>query len=238
LIAIINDKLFKFNLLNSDIEYKVKNYVGDIKIRNITKNDIPKVVDLQKDSYPDMAAYGMIWPSSFLQSHMNIFPEGQLCAEVEGKIVGSASSLIVSLRSDHADHTWDDITGHGLFTNHDANGDSLYGADISIHPEFRNKAIGTMLYNVRKAMTIRLKLRRMIAGGRLYNYHRYAGIMSAQEYAEKVVKGELSDPVLSFQIKNGFRFIKVLSDYLYDKRSLNYASFIEWLNPHYQILSN
>ena len=224
--------------MNSDIEYKVKKYVGDIKIRNITKNDIPKVVDLQKDSYPDMAAYGMIWPSSFLQSHMNIFPEGQLCAEVEGKIVGSASSLIVSLRSDHADHTWDDITGHGLFTNHDANGDSLYGADISIHPEFRNKAIGTMLYNVRKDMTIRLNLRRMVAGGRLYNYHRYADVMSAQEYAEKVVNGELSDPVLSFQLKNGFKFIKVLSDYLYDKRSLNYASFIEWLNPHYQILSN
>lgn len=230
--------MFKFKLLNSDIEYKVKKYVGDIIIRNITKNDIPKIVDLQKDSFPDMAAYGMIWPSSFLQSHMNIFPEGQLCVEVEGKIVGSASSLIVSLRSDHADHTWYDITGHGLFTNHDLNGDSLYGADISIHPEFRNKAIGTMLYNVRKDMTIRLNLRRMVAGGRLYNYHRYAGVMSAQEYVEKVVKGELSDPVLSFQLKNGFKFIKVLSDYLYDKYSLNYASFIEWLNPHYQILSN
>ena len=238
MIAIINDKLSKFNLLNSDVEYKVKKYVGNIIIRNITKNDIPKIVDLQKDSFPDMAAYGMIWPSSFLQSHMNIFPEGQLCVEVEGKIVGSASSLIVSLRSDHADHTWDDITGHGLFTNHDLNGDSLYGADISIHPEFRNKAIGTMLYNVRKDMTIRLNLRRMVAGGRLYNYHRYADVMSAQEYAEKVVKGELSDPVLSFQLKNGFKFIKVLSDYLYDKYSLNYASFIEWLNPHYQILSN
>jgi hypothetical protein len=78
----------------------------------------------------------------------------------------------------------------------------------------------------------------MVAGGRLYNYHRYADVMSAQEYAEKVVKGELSDPVLSFQLKNGFKFIKVLSDYLYDKSSLNYASFIEWLNPHYQILSN
>jgi hypothetical protein len=60
--------------------------------------------------------------------------------------------------------------------------------------------------------------------------------MSAQEYAEKVVNGELKDLVLSFQLENGFKFIKVLSDYLYDKRSLNYASFIEWLNPQYRIL--
>jgi hypothetical protein len=74
-----------------------------------------------------MAAYGMIWPPFFLQSHMNIFPEGQLIAEVDGRIVGSSSSLIVSLRPDYAEHTWYEITGQGLFTNHDPNGDSLYG---------------------------------------------------------------------------------------------------------------
>jgi hypothetical protein len=62
--------------------------------------------------------------------------------------------------------------------------------------------------------------------------------MSAQEYAEKIVKGELKDPVLSFQLKNGFKLIKVLHNYLYDKRSLNYAIFIEWLNPKYRICNN
>jgi hypothetical protein len=92
-----------------------------------------------------------------------------------------------------------------------------------------------MLYNIRKQMTMRMNLKRIVAGGRLYNYYIFAGKMSAQEYAKKVVKGELKDPVLSFQLKNGFRFIKVLNNYLYDKRSLNYASFIEWLNPHHRV---
>jgi len=55
-----------------------------------------------------------------------------------------------------------------------------------------------------------------------------------QEYAQKVIRGELTDPVLSFQLKNGFRFIKVLPDYLYDRRSVNYASFLEWVNPEYR----
>ena len=58
--------------------------------------------------------------------------------------------------------------------------------------------------------------------------------MSADEYAKKVLEGELKDPVLSLQLKNGFKLIKVLPNYLYDERSLNYASFIEWLNPHYR----
>ncbi|MBA3749885.1 MAG: GNAT family N-acetyltransferase [Nitrosopumilus sp.] len=180
-----------------------------------------------------MAAYGMIWPSSFLISHIKIFPEGQLCAEVEGRLVGSSSSLIVSIKPDYSEHTWNDITGQGLFTNHDPGGDSLYGADISIHPDFRHKGIATMLYNSRKVLAQNLDLRRVIAGGRLYNYYKYSKIMSAQEYANKVVKKEIKDPVLSFQLKNGFKFIKILSNYLYDKRSLNYASFVEWLNPKF-----
>ena len=57
--------------------------------------------------------------------------------------------------------------------------------------------------------------------------------MSPYEYARKVMKGELKDSVLSFDLDNGFRFIKILPNYLNDVRSLNYASFIEWLNPIY-----
>jgi hypothetical protein len=90
-----------------------------------------------------------------------------------------------------------------------------------------------LLYDARKDLAIKLNLRRIIAGGRLLNYCEYAKEMSAQEYAEKVVKGELKDPVLSFQLNNGFRFIKVLPNYMKDSRSLNYASFIEWINPKY-----
>jgi GNAT superfamily N-acetyltransferase len=185
-------------------------------------------------SFADMAAYGMAWPSSFLYTHIRVFPEGQFCVEINGKIVGSSSSLIVLLKPEYAEHTWQEITGHGLFKNHAPLGDSLYGADISVHPDFRYKGLATMMYNARKELAIKMNLRRVIAGGRLYDYYKYANMMSADEYTKKVVKGELKDPVLSLQLKNGFKLIKVLPYYLYDERSLNYASFIEWLNPKYK----
>ena len=53
----------------------------------------------------------------------------------------------------------------------------------------------------------------------------------ALEYAQKVIRRELRDPVLSFELNNEFKFIKILPNYLDDVRSLNYASFIEWVNP-------
>jgi hypothetical protein len=62
--------------------------------------------------------------------------------------------------------------------------------------------------------------------------------MSALEYAEKVIKGELRDLVLSFELENGFKFIKILPNYLNDIRSLNNASFIEWINPNYSTASS
>ncbi len=204
-----------------------------VRIRNTKKEDIHKIVELQKESFPLLANYGNIWHEEELHNHLNIFPEGQFVAlEPDGTVVGSASTLVVSLNPEYADHTWKEITANGMFTNHNPHGDSLYGADISTHPKYRHEGIGSMLYDERKQLVIKLNLKRMIAGGRLYNYVEYANQMSAPDYAHNVIAGKLHDPVLSFEIANGFRFIKVLSNYLDDVRSLNYASFIEWINPN------
>jgi ribosomal protein S18 acetylase RimI-like enzyme len=207
-------------------------------IRNTRIDDIEKIVKLQQDSFPILARYDNIWHPEELKSHLQIFPLGQfVVVEEDGEVVGSASTLIVTLNPEYAEHTWKGITSDGTFTDHNPNGDSLYGADISTHPKFRHEGIGSMLYGVRKELVLRLGLRRMISGGRLFNYQDYADKMSAFEYANKVINGELHDPVLSFELDNGFKFIKVLPEYLDDIRSQNYASFIEWLNPQFRYYS-
>jgi hypothetical protein len=58
--------------------------------------------------------------------------------------------------------------------------------------------------------------------------------MTPNEYIQKVIEGEIDEPVLGFQLKNGFKFIKVLPNYLKDNRSVDYATFIEWKNPNYR----
>jgi ribosomal protein S18 acetylase RimI-like enzyme len=202
-------------------------------VRNTQPEDISEIVNLQKLSYPYLAPYGNIWRSEELESHLCIFPKGQFVAiEPDGTVVGSASTLIVSLNPEYAEHTWKDITANGLFTTHIPRGDSLYLADISTHPKHRHEGIGGMIIHEWKELVTKSNLRRMIGGGRLFNYTEHADRMSPYEYAEKVMKGELKDPVFTFELDIGFRFIKILPNYLDDVRSLNYASFIEWLNPN------
>src|SRR6185503_3510541 len=213
------------------IEYLIE--LNNVIVRIVNLADISDIIALQKKAFPLMAKDGVIWSEHHLESHIKIFPEGQLCAEINGKLVASSSSLVTSLTSEYQEHTWKYATDNGMFTNHTLEGDSLYGADIATHPDSRGLGIATMLYDARKDLAVKLNLRRIIAGGRLFNYCEYSEKMSAQKYAEKVVSGEIQDLVLSFQLKNGFKFIKVLPNYMRDARSLNNASFIEWTNPRH-----
>ena len=208
-------------------------------IRNTKSEDVSNIVDLQKISYPYLAPYGNIWRSEELESHLRIFPKGQFVAvEPDGTIVGSASTFIASLNPEYVEHTWKDITADGLFTTHISSGDTLYLADVSTHPKHRHEGIGGMIIDTWKELVTELDLRRMIGGGRLFNYTEHADKMSVNEYVEKVMEGEIKDLVLSFELDVGFSFIKILPNYLNDVRSLNFAGFIEWLNPKYGQSSN
>ncbi len=209
---------------------------SQISIRNTSYEDIPKIVELQEVSFPQMAIEGMIWKPHHLETHLKVFAQGQFVAEYDGQIVGSVSSLIVKLDPEHKEHTWAGVCGGPEFKNHDPKGDSLYGADVSTHPDYRRLGIATLLYDARKDLCISLNLRRIIAGGRLFNYCEFVEKMSPDEYVQQVIEGKIDEPVLGFQLKNGFKFVKVLQNYLKDSRSVDYATFIEWKNPNYQVI--
>jgi hypothetical protein len=100
-----------------------------------------------------------------------------------------------------------------------------------VDPSAQRRGVGTRLYSARRGLAERLGLLRIRAGARLRGYHRYAGELSAPAYVERVVRGELCDPTLSFQLQRGFHVFDVVSHYLHhDPESLGYAAVIEWIN--------
>jgi len=143
-----------------------------------------------------------------------------------------ASSLVILWDDYEIMENWRDFTDNGMFTNHDlAQGHTLYGAEIMVHPEMQGHGIGKMLYQSRRDLAQRLKLLRIRAGARLRGYHNYANSLNPEEYVIKVVQGELGDPTLTFQLHQGFHVISVVPHYLAnDPESLGYAAVIEWLN--------
>jgi predicted amidohydrolase/GNAT superfamily N-acetyltransferase len=206
-----------------------------VKIRRATKADIPKLVALNRAAYPALARENAVWGESHLLSHQRIFPDGQIVAEAGGKIVGAVATLIVDMGPDPLrPHTWAGITDSGYFTNHDPEADTLYGADVYVHPDTRGMGVGAALYEARRELCRRLNKRRILAGGRLWNYDEHSKEMTAAEYAQRVAAGEFRDLVLSFQLKEGFQLRGVIPNYLRDPKSHNWASVIEWMNPDYK----
>lgn len=193
--------------------------------------DIAAVIALSHRIYAPEAT----WTERELRSHLRIFPEGQLVAEeaASHRVVGSASSLIILWDDYDIRGSWWEFTDDGMFTNHDpVNGRTLYGAGVVVHPDAQGRGIGSLLYEARRELADSLDLPRIRSGARLPGYHRYSDRMSAAEYANRVVSGELTDPNIGFQLKHGFRVLRVVPHYLpEDPESLGYAAVVEWLNP-------
>ncbi|WP_231569827.1 bifunctional GNAT family N-acetyltransferase/carbon-nitrogen hydrolase family protein [Hymenobacter sp. APR13] len=174
------------------------------------------------------------WSQEEYNNLLKKFPEGQICIEDNGQVVAAALAIIVQY-SDFGDrHTYAKITGHGKFDTHNSDGDTLYGVDVFVDPEYRSLRLGRRLYDARKELCENLNLRAMVAGGRIPGYNQYAEEMTPAKYVEMVRNKELTDPILTFQLSNDFYVRKIIRGYLpYDSESKAYATLLEWINVYY-----
>ncbi|MGQ9927173.1 MAG: GNAT family N-acetyltransferase [Chloroflexaceae bacterium] len=161
-------------------------------------------------------------------AHVQVFLEGQHVALDGERVVGQSSTLRVNAERAFVPHTYREITGANFFTTHDPAGEWLYGADMSVHPDYRGRRISSMLYDARKALIRRLRLRGMVAGGALPGYHHYAGRMSVEEYVADAVAGRLVDPTLTTQLRNGLQVRGILRAYLGDNDLVEDATLLVW----------
>ncbi len=201
-----------------------------VTVRTWTKDDINALAACEAAAYPHIARESLSDSRKFL-FQFEAFPEGQFLAEVDGQVIGFCTSLIVLLDDTAPWYSYDEITGVGTFSTHDPSGDTLYGSDIAVHPDFRGLGIADKLYVHRKGLLERFNLRRMVAGGRIPGYVQYAKKMTAQQYVEAVERGELDDAALSVHLKAGYKVRGVQYAYLNDAESMNYATFLEMENP-------
>ncbi|WEG12151.1 GNAT family N-acetyltransferase [Pullulanibacillus sp. KACC 23026] len=202
-----------------------------MEIRNIQLSDIDAILELQEVCFPGMDP----WKREQLESHLAIFPEGQFCVTYEGQIIGSCSSLIINFDEYDNEHTWEEITDNGYITNHDPEGGNLYGIEVMVHPDFRRMKIGRRLYEARKNLVRRLNLKSIVIGGRIPGYSNYKDKLTPYQYMEEVVERNIYDPVLTFQLMNGFTVKRINAAYLPDdKDSAAYATLMEWNNVDYK----
>jgi GNAT superfamily N-acetyltransferase len=148
-------------------------------------------------------------------------------------VVGLGSGFFLDFDFDQPAHTFQEIIDGGYYTHHNPDGAYYYAADISVHPDYRGKGIGRLLYNARKDLVRRYQKKGIVGGGVLPGYAQYKGKFTVAEYVEQVVDGALFDPTLTFQLRNGFQVRGLLEGYIDDSASDGWATLIFWPNPDY-----
>ena len=182
-----------------------------IELRNLYFDDYFGLKEAMIEAYAGIG--GDYWQLDDIKKLLDLFPEGQLCVLVDGKVVASALSIIVDYKKFGDNHTFQEITGNYTFNTHFADGDILYGIEMFVAPEYRGLRLGRRLYDRRKDLCEKLNLRAIIAGGRIPNYKHYADLMTPREYLEKVKLKEIYDPTLTFQMSNNFHVKKILKNF-------------------------
>jgi GNAT superfamily N-acetyltransferase len=199
----------------------------NIIITQLTPEHIPALVLHQQLCFPTLAVEDLFSADNFA-AHLRVFPEGQHIALVDGKVAGQSSTFRISGERVFVHHTFPEIIGYGYFTEHDPVGDWLYGADMSVHPDYRRLGLARRLYDARKALIRSLGMRGMVAGGMLPGFPQYRDQMDVETYVAEVVAGRLTDPTLTPQLRNGFEVRGVLRDHLSAGALGNDASLIVW----------
>lgn len=199
-------------------------------LRGLQLEDFDALVALQLRCFPGM----MPWTREQIASQLNLFPEGQICVEYDGKVVASSSSLVVEF-SEYSDWAnWREVADSGFIRNHDPEGDTLYGIEIMVDPALRGMKLARRLYDARKQLVRDMNIARIIIGGRISGYGQHADQLTAQEYVDQVIAKDLTDPVLTPQLSNGFTLKRLIPGYYpSDTESRGYATFLEWANVNY-----
>ncbi|MFQ3568269.1 MAG: GNAT family N-acetyltransferase [Aggregatilineales bacterium] len=212
-------------------------HLPHVTITNTRPEHAAALGALQRIVFPKLTNEELLTEAKYLK-HIEVFPEGQFVALVEQDgqqiPVGATSTFRTSFDFNNYQHTYLEIVADGWLTNHDPEGEWLYGADLHVHPDYRGLRIGRRLYEARHALVRRLNLRGEIAGGLLPGYIRYRSHLTVAQYMLRVWQGHIHDPTLTMQLRNGFVIKGILYNHITDSRSNNTASLIVRENHLYR----
>src|SRR5262245_1999565 len=101
----------------------LKRFEKKLRVRQLRESDFHAVVPMQKRCFPTIDPR----TEEQFKGQLERCPEGQICVDLEGVPIASSSSLIVDFDLHSEWHDWKAISSDGAITNHDAEGDCLYG---------------------------------------------------------------------------------------------------------------
>jgi hypothetical protein len=198
-------------------------------VRQAQRPDLDAYLDIQRESWDDMAA-----TEEQLRSRFDMHLEGILVAESSGEVVGAVTLIRLADYSSDQPLSWDEATGCGWCTTHVPDGPVVFGVDLSSKgaPKAVPALIEAAVGFVSAAGAVNLTW-----GGRMPGFAKYRSAhpgISADEYLQlKTPAGRRLDWQVRMysEVFPGVEVVRAVPDYFDDPESGNYGVMLRIPNP-------
>ncbi len=164
----------------------------------------------------------------------SLYPRGQIICTYKGKLIGANLSRIVPFDRYKENHTQLMCSDQNLFIDDAINGDSVYGLDVFVHPEYRYLKVGKTIVEKFIQNVYEDNFKCMMGISRIPDYIQYKNELTCEEYVQKILKGELVDKVLNFHLKCDAQIININPNFNPDdEASDGYGVLLSYPNDNY-----
>lgn len=205
--------------------YKVVLASGLI-IQNTRPEHAQQLEELQKIVFPTLSSDEHIRAVHYLR-HLEIFPEGQFVITDNEHVIGMTTTMRTNFDFANYDHTFAETIAGGWLSNHNTEGDWLYGLDMGILPGYRGMGLARILYRARHEMAKALGLKGQLTVGMMSGYGAVSHEISGEAYYQELIAGKRKDPTLTKQMKIGFEPIALMREHLNDPVCGNFGVLIK-----------
>jgi GNAT superfamily N-acetyltransferase len=195
-------------------------------VRNTQAAHAEQLEALQKIVFPTLAEDELIRAVHYLR-HVEVFPKGQFVITDKDKVIGMTTTMRTYFDFDNHHHTFKETIAGGWLSNHDPEGDWLYGLDMGILPAYRGRGLARILYRARHEIAKRLGLKGQLTVGMMNGYGAVSDQMSGEQYYEELIRGQRKDPTLTKQMKIGFVPVALMPEHLNDPLCGNFGVLIK-----------
>lgn len=216
-------------------EWQVKPIV---MIRQTVPDDIDALLAVERGVWPDYLRFD----ASHFEAHMEVFPEGSVCAEVDREVDGKVERRMVGIATVQVVQwvtiaaldpwTWYRATDDGYIRKtHTLKGDTLYGVSLSVLPKYRPTQAAVVFMEYLRRLAVRLNLKQAVVEARIPSYSAAHEKSNKRLTAEMHVQSGGAQADLGMYQTLGMTILTVVPNYVYDPESHNYAAIMHWRNP-------
>lgn len=210
--------------------------VSDLLARGFDADKLTgEFVRLNQEVWGEITDQRYLWTIGMVKSHFRICPELIYCAFENGRMTASLTCMAITEEDMQKNKTWLAKTGDGYLTTHRPDGNIGFGVDLTVS---RNASRGVSNKIVFSALLVSLLgngMKAVYLGARIPSYHKYHP-MPVENYVFGTRRnGKPLDPELYFYLKQGFKIVEIIPEYMEDPDSLNYGVLIRWGNPIYKL---